>query len=284
MSKQHLLNPWTLLKIEYAKFKSYSVINFLFWVAIALFPVLIVAGKELITDLPDPIPSTNILVEFPTVWDYQGYIGNWLVFFFFGCITIFSITSEVNFKTQRQSIINGYTRKEYFLAKLLNVLFLSALVTAVYTLTCLVIGFIFTDDPYLSLAFDNNWAIPRFFIMSLGYMSMAMFFAMVFRRNGLAIFIYVAYVLIFEYILRGLHTFLLFKIGIPKENWKSGFYWPANIFEDNMPMPLMKLQDFIDNDMPFNFLLEPLTAFLVSVLYICIFVGLSYRSFMKNDI
>ena len=284
MSRNHLTNPLTLLKIEYAKFKKYPVINFLFWVGIVLFPSLLIAAKELINDLPDPLPSTAILYEFPTIWDYEGYIGSWLVFFFFGCAIIFSITSEVNFKTQRQNIINGYTRKDYFIAKVLNILVLGAIATIIYVLTCLIIGMIFTEDVYMALAFDNNWAIPRFYVMSVGYMSMAMFFAILFRKNGLALFVYVAYVLIFEYILRGLHIGLLYKMGIPKENWKSAFYWPTNIFEDNMPMPLMKLQDFMDNDMPFNFLLNPWVAFFVSILYIAIFFALSYRSFMKNDI
>ena len=75
-------------------------------------------------------------------------------------------------------------------------------------------------------------------------------------------------------------------MGVPEEKMTSIFYWPANVFEDNMPIPLLKLQNFgpEDFDVPFNFLLDQWLAFGLSLLYIGLFLGLSYRSFMKNDI
>lgn len=281
---RHLSNPWTLFKIELAKFKSYAVIQFMLGLGVILFPLALISCKELVNDLPPPLPGTSIIYEFPTIWDYQGYLGNWIVFFFFGCTLIFTITSEVNFRTQRQNIISGYTRRNYFVAKLMNLLALAVLATIIYTLSCVIIGCIFTEDWYMGLIFDNNWAIPRFFVMSVGYLSFAMLVAMIFRKNGLAIFFYVAYVLIFEYILRGIQMWFLFKMNPKDTSFDSAFYWPLNVFEDNMPFPLMKLESFLDADMPFNLLLDPKIAFGLSIVYLAGFVALSYRVFLRNDI
>lgn len=290
--QNHLLNPITLLKIEYYKFKSYPVVQFLFWLGIILFPVLLLSGSSVVNDLPPPLPGTNMMYEFPTIWDYQGYIGNWLVWFFFGCIIIFSITSEVTFRTQRQNIISGYTRRDYFIAKMMVVLSMSAIATLVYTLSSVIIGYCYTDDPFIALAFDNNYAVIRFFLMSLGYLSFAALVAILFRKNGLAIFIYVAYALIFEYVLRGLAMGLLYKANMV-DKLDYTFWMPLNAIEDNMPFPLLRFENFAqslaeDNGEggPFKFrvLMEASTSATLTVFYILLFAFLAYRLFNKKDI
>lgn len=290
----HLSNPLTLLKIEIEKFRSYTVIQFLFWVGIVLFPVVLLAAQGMVNDLPPPLPGTSIMYEFPTIWDYMGYMGNWLVWFFFGCVIIFTITSEVTFRTERQNIISGYTRKDYFVAKLSNVVALSLLATIVYVLTVVIVGSIYTDDVYLSLILDNNWAIPRFFLMSLGYLSFAALIATIFRKNGLAVFFYMAYALVFEYIIRGLYMGLCFKLDWP-DGMQFAFWAPLNAMEDNMPFPLLRLQQFAQqvasdvgsaDDGPFKFrvLLEAGTSAILSIVYTGLFIFLTFRSFVKRDV
>lgn len=286
----HLRNPLNLLAIEIEKFRSYTVIQFLFWLGVLLFPIVLLSAQTIVNDMPPPLPGTGIIYQFPTIWDYMGYMGNWLVWFFFGCVVIFTITSEVNFKTERQTIINGYTRRDYFMAKMSNVVALSIVATLVYITTVLVVGSIYTDDVYLSLIFDNNWAIPRFFLMSIGYLSFAALVATVFRKNGLAVFFYVAYALVFEYIIRGLYMGLCYKL-----DWLDGmqfaFWAPLNAIEDNMPFPLLKFQQFAQNlsggdggPFKFRFLIEASTSAILSIVYISLFVGLTFRSFVKRDV
>lgn len=294
MTNNHLRNPITLLKIEYAKFSSYVVVQFLFWLGIALFPIALLSARSVVEDLPPPLPGTSIMYEFPTIWDYTGYIGNWIVWFFFGCIVIFSVTSEVSFRTQRQNIISGYTRRDYFTAKMATVVALSLIATLVYWLTCMVIGWIYTDDPYLSLALDNNYATMRFFLMSIGYLTFALLIAILFRKNGLAVFIYLAYALIFEYIIRGILMGIMYKTGATSAA-KYTFWTPLNALEDNMPFPLLRFEQFaqqVASDAgsgdggPFTFrvLLESSTVTALSLFYIALFVLAAYRLFATRDI
>ena len=74
-------------------------------------------------------------------------------------------TSEVSNKTMRQNILNGFTRKEYFLSKLTIAVLLSLYATAIYTLSSIGIGLVSTDVYDLELVFDNNFAIFRFFLI-----------------------------------------------------------------------------------------------------------------------
>jgi hypothetical protein len=64
---------------------------------------------------------------FPTVWQYLGYIGNWLCFFFFGFLSIVVVTTEHSYRTMRQNIITGLSRQQYFLSKFYLIVVVSLL-------------------------------------------------------------------------------------------------------------------------------------------------------------
>jgi ABC-type transport system involved in multi-copper enzyme maturation permease subunit len=212
------------------------------------------------------------------MWDYLGYAGNWLVFFFIGLIVIFLITSEVGYKTMRQNVIIGYRRETYFKSKLYALLALSLGATLIYAIIGLAIGFWHTPDATIGMAFDNDWAILRFFIMSTGYSSLAFLIAFVVRRSGVAVLLYITYVMLLEHFIKWLLHFRLFKN-------ESINYYPSNVFEDLMPFPLYRFADALPRkDLTFDFLLEYSNAGIASVIYILVFIGIAYWSFMKRDI
>ena len=94
-------------------------------------PSLLLLGKR-IKELPPPIGTTEVLFIFPTVWEYLGYVGNWLTFFFMGFFAVLMITLEYSNRTLRQNIINGFTRVEFYKAKIYFVLAISFLATLYY--------------------------------------------------------------------------------------------------------------------------------------------------------
>ena len=268
---------WRLLKLEYSKFRKSTVISLLAIFFIAFFPASMYLGS-LMPDLPAFLPSENIFYVFPTVWDYLGYAGNWMVFFFLGVLIIYTVTIEVNHKTMRQSIIIGLSRKEFFTSKLLLVVFISLVATLYYTIIALVIGFVNTPNPDMELAFTNDWAIFRFFLMCLSYLGFAMFLAFTIRKAGIAVFFYLTFVMIIEPMIRWLgHR----KID---DSMRMHFY-PMNATEDLMPLPFYKYAEFIQNDeIDFNYVLSPSTATITVIVYLCLFLGLTYYMFQRRDI
>ncbi len=266
-----------LLILEYSKFRKSTVIVLLTIFFLAFFPASMYI-LSLIPDLPNYLISSKIFYTFPSVWDYLGYAGNWMVFFFLGVLVIYSITIEVSHKTMRQSIITGMLRKEYFTSKLLVVLSISALATLYYIIIALIIGLFNTSNPDFPLVFSNEWAIPRFFLMSVSYLSFALFIGFTIRKAGVAVFFYYTFVMILEPMLRWLgHR----KID---DSIRMHFY-PMNATEDLMPLPLYQYADFIRNDkINFDYLLGYPVATITTLVYVGLFLGFTYYNFNKRDI
>ena len=266
-----------LLLLEWKKFNSNAVFRALSLVYILIAPFVILAGKDAFKDMPPPMPSSRIFYEFPTVWDYQGYVGNWLVPFCLGFLAIHIVTSEVSNRTLRQNIIIGMTRKEFFFSKLFTILSISVVATILYAVSTIIIGMVHTDGFDFELIFDNNLALIRYFLLCTGYMSFALMLAFVIRRGTLTILFYFLYIMMLEPILMLVHVYYF------KNSTRN--YWPMNSIEDLMPFPLFKVPDyFVNKEWDFNILLPYSHAIGMATLYSCIFILVAYRSFMKRDI
>lgn len=266
----------TLIKLEYSKFKKNSVIGLLAIMFIVTMPTVLFIGKEL-RDLPPPLPSNEVFFTFPMVWDYLGYAGSWLAFFFLGLIAVFIVVNEISYKTFRQNIIAGMTRREYFLGKLYSIIAISALAAIYYGLIAIIIGLFHAETISISDAFDNSWAISRFFLMCMGYMSIGLFFGFIVRRSGVSVLLYIIYILMLESLLK----WAVHYRALP--NASVNFY-PANSFEDLMPFPIYRFADMIPKkEIKFDFLLTYTEATVSSLIWIAIFIGLAYLSLEKRD-
>jgi ABC-type transport system involved in multi-copper enzyme maturation permease subunit len=266
-----------LLEIEYLKFRKNSVIVVLSILFVIFFPFIILSGKELLSHFPPPFPSSTVLYEFPTVWDYQGYVGNWMVSILLGFFMIYTITSEVSNRTLRQSIINGQTRFDYWISKVLVMVSLSIFATIVYGLSCIILGLIHTDGYDFAIIWDNNFAMIRFFLMSMGYLSMAMLFALWIRKGTLTILVYFSYIMFIELIFRGIHLNYFRN--------RSVLFYPQNIIEDLMPNPLLRIPDFLSKDqLGFKILLSYNEAIFITLGLISLFIYLSWVRFVRKDV
>lgn len=265
-----------LLKIEWAKFKKNNVI-ILMLTFFCLFTPASLYFTTILPPLPAFLPSKESFVQFPSVWEYLGYAGNWMVFFFLGVMAIYLVSIDINNKTLRQTIINGLSRKEYFLSKVLSILVISIGATIFYSLLCILIGIINTEADTFKLMFENTYAIPRFFLMTFGYLSFALFLIFSIRRSGIALFLYISYGVIIEVLLR---YFIIERI----EDGSITNFFPLNTFEDLMPSPVFQFAEGIPNGIEFELLLSYQQATIASIVYIVLFLGISYWSFIKRDI
>jgi hypothetical protein len=264
------------ISLEIYKYKKNPVILFLVIFFLILTPVASLVSNEF-AQLQDNLPfkSGNIM-EFPAIWDWMGYLGSWMCFFFLGVIAIYIVTTEASYKTMRQNIINGQTRQEFYLSKIFIIVFLAILATIYYVLWTVALGVINAESLNWSEIFENDWAIPRYLLMTLSFMIFAFFLAIMLKKSGLAVFIYLTYVMALESILRwGIHKKIF---GIDYMN-----YYPMNAAEDLMPFPMYKLAENLpDGDSGFE-LLSYGHASIVCLFFIALFLFLSYRNFMQKD-
>jgi len=268
-----------LFKIEYRKFHKSAVLRLLIILYVILTPLIIFAGKKIFPkEVQNDLPFTvDMFYEFPTVWEYQGYISSWITFIFLSFIAIHIFCSEVQNKTMRQSIINGMTRTQFFTSKVISIIFLSLLATAFFYITCLLIGFYHTPNPSFAKLWNNDYAGIRYFLSCMGHLSFAFLLAVLIRRSGIALFLYLAYVVMLE---PGIRWLIYFKFL----RSKAILYFPLNTMEDLFPFPPYKFAEAIPDDIDIPLLISQGQAMLFTIIYIVVFLFIGYSRFMKKDI
>ncbi|MCB0600955.1 MAG: ABC transporter permease [Saprospiraceae bacterium] len=266
-----------LLTLEWLKYRNNGLVKVLLLFFVISQSFLLLTGKKF-PELPPPLPAPSAIFEFPSVYVYQGYIGNWLAFILLGFLAIYMTSSEFSSKTFRQNLITGLSRSQMFQAKLYTILMISTVATLLYWISCLAYGLIHTPDITIDLITERWEWVLRYWLMCLGYMSFAWMLAVVFRRSALATIFYLTYVLFLEPILRWAVHYQLF-------NHRSMLFYPMNAIEDLEPNPFFEYADAIQQkDMPFPLFLQPWEAVLTSSIYIVIFLFITYRVIRRADL
>ncbi|MCC6727086.1 MAG: hypothetical protein IT258_21465, partial [Saprospiraceae bacterium] len=215
---------------------------------------------------------------FPSVWEWLGYAGNWISFFVLGFIAVLMVTNEFSNRTLRQNIIGGLHREEFFKSKLVFILVTAAAATVYYAISALVIGAAHLEEtPYLSTVFKHIDYIPRYFLMATGYMSFGLLVGLLTRKTGIALFVFIAYAMILEPLIRWLPHMYFIK------NLSMALY-PINSMEDLVPN--VALEFFFDpiKNFAFRMVLTPLEAAIATVSYTSLFFFFSYKRLKNSDL
>ena len=264
-----------LVQLEWKKFSKNTLMILLLGLYTALMPlgIFILENYE---GAPG-MPSKELFFTFPEIWQYQGYSGSWFVFLFLGFTGVLLISTEVSQKTMRQNIITGMTRTEFFLGKLYIILLISLYATLIYFLSTVLIGSFYpAENAVRNILEGHDWATLRYFLMSFAYLSFGLFLGVLFRKSGLAIFIYLAYIIVIEPLLRwGVHR----KIY----DDRSMNFYPMNAIEDLMPNPFFRFVEGFTQMTDFSLLLSYREASITTVVFVALFLGIAYWQLMKKD-
>ena len=269
---------WHLLLLEWKKAKKSIIFQVLIGLYMIALPSILLIFKSFDWD-EDLEPYRELLYMFPSVWQYLGYTGNWLCFFFFGFLAVYTVTSEFANRTLRQNIITGLSRRQFFLAKLSFILAICGFATLYYLLCGLAIGLTNTETIYMSKMLQEAHLIPRYFLMCFGYMIFGLTVGLLVRRTGIALFLYLSYVMFIENIIR-------YGIHFQYTKNKSLHFYPMNAIEDLVPFnfPFNELaQDFLRKN-EFSFFLTPAEAVITTLIYSSLFLWICYRILQKRDL
>ncbi|MFT5168210.1 MAG: ABC-2 type transport system permease protein [Saprospiraceae bacterium] len=270
---------WYLLQLEWKKFKHYRTFKVMAILYVILLPLMLIVGKSFFNfaDAPLEVINTETMFKLPGVWDYLAYIGNWLSFFFLGFMGVLCITMEFDNKTLRQNIITGVTRNEFFLAKILLILTISLFATLYFALVGFSFGFINTDNLYYTKIVSGTKQIPLFYLMCVGYMTFGFFLGVLIRKTGLALFLYLIYVIFLEPVIRwAAHGKIVMN--------KTIHYYPLNAIEDLAPIPIPKIINQLTKEHEFSLLLTSMEATTITLIYLFIFIFIAYWRIKKSDL
>lgn len=197
------------LQIEWMKIKNYRVFQVFSVLYMLGIVAIIYIFYRIYTELTGQLTGQNNsdlfnLFSSDNIWKTVCFATSFLLYLP-GMIIINLFINEVNFKTHRQNIIDGWKRETFIYTKIgllvcisLAVLVMNIIATAIM---CNV----------TNTAFSLTAGLPVLgvsFIQSFVYMMFALLLATLFRRSGIAIIVFFIYGLLLEHIF----MFLLWKV------------------------------------------------------------------------
>jgi ABC-type transport system involved in multi-copper enzyme maturation permease subunit len=262
------------LQIEWMKLKNYRA----FWVLIILYLLSIVGINYITFRVQQNIVATQqaknmaemligkLPYSFPVVWQMTAFTSSFLLFIP-GLLMIMSVTNEYSYKTHRQNIIDGWTRRDFIDSKMLMAIVLTVISTIMVILTAALFGFLEGNEDFSTEHFEY---IGYFFIQALSYIMAALLIAVLLKRGALAIGVYFLYTVVIENVIKSVlnHYFN-----------NAGRYMPLQSTDELIPVPMLyKLK--------VPFLTPPhYPSLLIAVtLYLAAYFIVTARKFEKDDL
>lgn len=242
----------SLLKTEWLKIKKYPA----FWLMLGIvalsypgmnYAIYVNGYKDALADskmgpilqlLPNPF-------TFPDVWQTVSFISSLFVFLP-SIVVIMFITNEYSFRTNRQNIIDGWSRTDFMLSKLIDVLIIALLITALYTVTAFIIGSVNSGNANGGF-WDGTKYIGLFFLQQFSQLSLALLVALLVRKAFVALGVFLFYYFPLEPILvqvlkkraNGIGEYLPLEISdrlIPYPRWfvRQEGEWKSLIAQSNI--------------------------------------------------
>jgi len=198
-----------LLAIEFHKFKynKPSIILTLIYFGLLTSIALIAIIKFDIGVIKFHLADMGIF-NFPYIWHFNTYMAS-LFKFFLLLVIVSMISNEYSYKTLKQNLIDGLSKKEFILSKFYTVIVLAGISTLFVFIVSLVLGFIYSDYNELTIITSDLEYLVGFFIKLVGFFSFGLFFGFLVKRSAFAVGAMFVW-LILENIFRGF-LFYIFR-------------------------------------------------------------------------
>ena len=255
-----------LLKIEYKKIIPYTT----FWVIFGLFflftPIVFYGvGQFKIEGFPLDFAT---VYNFPNVWNNLTYIASYFNLLI-GMLFVILVCNEFAFKTFRQQVIDGQSKADFIVSKIL-LMTSFALITSAYVF---VVGMLFGLTTGGGSIFEDIKYLLIYFIQSLGYMSVGLIIAVLIRSSAMSIITFICSILA-ESIIRFLVPDFIDQ------------YFPMKIISNLTPFPTpegLMMEQMQGAVMPPE-AMSLNTTVIIAVVYVFVFWGISYFILTKKDI
>jgi ABC-2 type transport system permease protein len=263
-----------LFKIEWLKIKTYRTFWILFLGFLVFFPIAFYfsASKYM-----ESLSTSGSLQEellkrmldapfvFPRVWLAASWMGG-LFFVLIGMLFILLITNEVQYRTHRQNIIDGWSRMDFLKAKFSLLIFFVLVSTLLTFLIGLLVGINFSSSK--TNMFDGVHYVGYFALMATLYLMLAFLIGILVKRTGLSIIIYFAIVCIVDNVL-----WLIFTL----KGSQLGYFMPLEAADSLVPNPFKpKVME--------RRTVEDYALVIASLTYISVYAYIIISYFRKTDL
>lgn len=187
-----------LYKLYYNRFARFLIISYFLLILSA---VLFTSVKVDLKFVKFYLAEQGIF-NFPYIWHFNTYMIAFLKIFL-AIVVIFMINNEYVYRTLKQNLIDGLSKREILNSKFFTIiLFISASTVFVFFVT-LILGLIFSDyNELIIILTDIEYIIP-YGVKLLGFFSFCMLLVYIVKRATIALGILITWS-IFEQIVRAI--------------------------------------------------------------------------------
>lgn len=271
-----------LLKIEWLKNLSYRPFKIF---SILYFGIMILLLFVGLVDFEIFGNKVNLkeqgFYNFPEIWNFTTYT---LGFFkmFLGCIIVFSICQEFSNRMFKQNIIDGLSKKEFLLSKILTILVFSGVSTLILFVATFLLGKNYSESQ--ENIFTEVFFVGHYFVELCLFFCFLMFLSFLFRKS---VFVFLGYFiwLIVENVLHAVEQFSKVDetdIKTIVEKTYISEYLPLNTFSGLIPAPFRRtnLAKMFGAEYQFEY---PLDSLFAALFWIAVFIFGSYYILKKRD-
>ena len=272
----------TLLRIEWLKIKNYGafkILSIFFAAGVVLANYAVFAfNKNVIGNTgAGAVMSSFSPYSFSNTWQTTSYTTGYLLILP-AMLIIMLITNEYSFRTSRQNIIDGWSRQEFIMVKLM----MAFLIAVVSTLLVILTAYIFGLLSGSSFSLNKFSHVGFFFLKALSYNMLAVLISALVKKTGFAIGLYFIYLTAENFISQMLD---IFSMKLKKDNGTDlgslGDYLPINAADGLLTFPDNPLKSLAKGALPTDYFWVVL-AF--AILYLCLFIWWSWKKYLKADL
>ena len=224
----------TLIRTEWLKMRKYNAFWWVMGLTALSYPGINFIFYQVYSNITTQPNSASRLAKmaignpytFPDVWHTVAYFSSWFVFIP-AVVVIMFITNEYSFRTHRQNIIDGWSRNQFITSKLIDVLLITLMITALYAGVCFITGMISQErlihDTWSQFYYTGLFAMQTFAQLTLAFLT-----GFLIRKAFMALAVFLFWFIILENILV---MYLKFNAN------DIGRFFPFEISDRLVPVP-----------------------------------------------
>lgn len=269
-----------LVRIDLKKMTSYRT----FWVICGLYFVTLgfttASGMEILkwiaSKFEDFGSSINInripLYHFPDIWQNLIWVSG-LFKIVLSIMVVISITNEYQYRTLRQNVIDGLSRWEFVLSKVLMNVLLSLMSVVILLVIIMFTGLIYTPQLAWADIVVGGEFLLAYFLEVFAFLSYALMLGIFVQRSGLTIVL-----LLLSNMIEAMIKVNIFRQGTEESiGWLKQFF-PLESITNLVALPFpryafQEIQDYVS-----------ITAVLIALGWTFLFNYFSYLKLKKADI
>jgi len=224
------------------------------------------------------------IFNFPYIWHFNTFVTAFFKLFL-AIVIVSMMANEYSNKTIKQNLIDGLSKKEFILSKVLTV-FSFALVSTIFVfVVSMILGLIYSDYNELSIIFSDLEFLLAFFVKLMGFFSFCLFLGILVKRSAFALGFLVLWQ-VFEGFARGMMRWKLFDGDTTDA--VMGFF-PLNSMWNLIKEPVTRLEavqtvaDQVGEQIELDYAVH-WYEILIVLGWTAIFIYLSYALLKKRDL